>query len=253
MTRLAGRVAIITGAASGIGLATTKLFAAEGARVATIDIVGADRAAEEARAAGAPDAFAHAADVSDLRSASEGIARIIERWRRIDILMTAAAIFVGKRLADTSAEEWDHTFAVNVRGTFLWVKESLPLMVTGGRGSIITLASEVALAGGRNAASYVASKGAILSLTRSVAVDYAAAGIRANTLVPGGIETPFLERSFAQTKDPAAAATASRARHAMGRFGLPEEVARAALFLACDESSFTTGSELRVDGGKLAV
>jgi 2-keto-3-deoxy-L-fuconate dehydrogenase len=253
MTRLAGRVAIITGAASGIGLATAKLFAAEGARIAAIDLAGAEFAAEEARAAGAPDVFAHAADVSEFKSAMEGTAHIVERWGRIDVLVTAAAIFVGKRLGDTSSEEWDRTFAVNVRGTFLWVKETLPLMIAAGRGSIIAVASEVALAGGRNAAAYVASKGAILSLTRSVAVDYAAAGVRANTLVPGGIETPFLERSFTQSGDPAAAAAASRARHAMGRFGLPEEVARAALFLASDESSFTTGSEVRVDGGKLAA
>jgi NAD(P)-dependent dehydrogenase (short-subunit alcohol dehydrogenase family) len=126
-------------------------------------------------------------------------------------------------------------------------------MIARGKGAIITVASQLALAGGRRSAAYVASKGAVLSLTRSVALDYAEQGIRANTLVPGAIETPFLERGLSRANSPDAARAASKARHAMGRFGSPEEVARAALFLASDESSFTTGAELRVDGGWLAA
>jgi NAD(P)-dependent dehydrogenase (short-subunit alcohol dehydrogenase family) len=125
-------------------------------------------------------------------------------------------------------------------------------MVAARGGAIVTVASQLALAGGRQSAAYVASKGAILSLTRSVAVDYAEQGIRANTLVPGAVETPFLERGLARAASPEDARAASRARHAMGRFGTADEVARAALFLASDESSFTTGAELRVDGGWLA-
>lgn len=126
-------------------------------------------------------------------------------------------------------------------------------MVHAGKGSIITVASQLALAGGRRSAAYIASKGAILSLTRSVALDYAADGIRANVLVPGAIETPFLERGFARAENRDAARAESQARHPMGRFGSPDEVARAALFLASDDSSFTTGAELRVDGGWLAA
>ncbi len=240
---LAGRVAVITGAASGIGLATARLFDKEGARVAGVDLGETPLS----------NVLSVTGDVSDPASVEEGASRVLDAWGRIDVLVTAAGMSFGKKLGDTSPEEWDRTFAVNVRGTFLWIKAALPSMIASGRGSIVTIASQLALAGGRNSASYIASKGAVLSLTRAVAVDYAANGIRANTLVPGAVETPLLERGLARAGDREVAAAASRARHAMGRFGKPEEVARAALFLASDQSSFTTGAELRVDGGWLAA
>jgi len=131
----------------------------------------------------------------------------------------------------------------------LWVRAALPKMIAGGGGSIVTVASQVALSGGRGSASYAASKGAVIALTRSVALDYAADRIRANVIAPGAIETPFLHRSFTRQPDPEAARQRSLDRHPLGRFGTVEEVARAALFLASDESSFTTGSVLMVEGG----
>ncbi len=253
MSRLADKIAVITGAGSGIGLATTRLFAREGARIAAVDKSGADDVAAAAREAGSPDAFAVTVDVAEAAGASSGIARIVERFGRIDVLLTAAGISLGKRLADTTPEEWDLTFAVNVRGTFLWVQAAMPHMLKAGRGSVITVASQLAVAGGHTNLAYIASKGAILSLTRTLAVDHARDGIRVNTLVPGAIDTPLLQRSLARNKDPQAVAAASQGRHAMGRFGRPEEVAEAALYLASDASSFTTGAEIRVDGGWLAA
>jgi 2-keto-3-deoxy-L-fuconate dehydrogenase len=156
---------------------------------------------------------------------------------------------VGKTLLETTEEEWDRVFAVNAKGTFLWVKAALKPMIAGGGGSVITVASQIPLSGGRNTASYASSKGAVIALTKSVALDYAADKVRANALAPGAIDTPFLQRSFKRAVDPAAARQRSIDRHPMGRFGTVEEVAKAALFLASDESSFTTGSVLMVEGG----
>ena len=150
---------------------------------------------------------------------------------KLDVVLTAAGMSVGKKLADTSEEEWDRVFAVNAKGTFLWVRAALPKMIAGGGGSIVTVASQVALSGGRGSASYAASKGAVIALTRSVALDYAADRIRANVIAPGAIETPFLHRSFTRQPDPEAARQRSLDRHPLGRFGTVEEVARAALFL----------------------
>jgi 2-keto-3-deoxy-L-fuconate dehydrogenase len=184
-------------------------------------------------------------DVADGAFAAATVASL----KRLDVVLTAAGMSVGKKLADTTEEEWDRVFAVNAKGTFLWLRAALPKMIAGGGGSIITIASQIALSGGRGSASYGASKGAVISLTRSVALDYAADKVRANAIAPGAVDTPFLHRSFARQPDPEAARQHSLDRHPMGRFGTVEEVARAALFLASEESSFTTGSVLMVEGG----
>jgi NAD(P)-dependent dehydrogenase (short-subunit alcohol dehydrogenase family) len=252
--RLEGHVSIITGASSGIGRAVALRFAKEGARTLLVDTdrKGLDDLASELGALGA-EVQTCCASVDDEAAAAAAVAAMIGRWARIDSLVTVAGISVGGQALQTSLADWDKVFSVNVKGTFVWCKAVLSQMCQQGAGSIVTVASQLALAGGRNNASYVASKGAILSLTRSIALDYAEQGVRANALVPAAIDTPMLQRSFKRAADPAAAQQRAKSRHPLGRFGSPEEVAGAALVLASTESSFTTGGTVTVDGGWLAA
>lgn len=250
--RLAGRVAIVTGAGSGIGRAIAQLFAKEGAFIALVD---RDRAGLEESAAGIDQRdrlHRIEADVVDEAAADRAVAALARTDLRPDILVTAAAISIGGTLDETAPADWDRVFEVNVKGTYVWCRAALRAMMTARRGAIVTIASQLALAGGRGSAAYVASKGAVISLTRSIALDYAPYGIRANCLVPGAIETPMLARSWARQPDPEAARERSRTRHVLQRFGTVDEVARAALFLVSEESTFTTGALLPVDGGWLA-
>ena len=239
--KLKDKIAIVTGAASGIGAGAARLFAAEGAKVALVD-----RDPIPSPPAGA---LIFQGDVSDSAFAAKAVSEVMQAWGRLDVVLTAAGMSVGKKLADTTEEEWDRVFAVNAKGTFLWLKACLAPMSASGGGSMITVASQIPLSGGRNTASYASSKGAVIALTKSVALDYASDGIRVNALAPGAIDTPFLHRSFTRAADPAAARQASIDRHPMNRFGTVEEVAKAALFLASDDSSFTTWSVLMVEGG----
>jgi 2-keto-3-deoxy-L-fuconate dehydrogenase len=243
--RLAGKIAVVTGAASGIGRAITERFQREGARVVAVDL-------DEGGLRSLPgEIMPFTADVTDEARADEIVADATARWAAPDILVPAAAVAVGGTVVQTSSADWRRVFAVNVDAVHLWCKAVLPGMVARGSGAIVTIASQRALSGGKGNASYVASKGAILSLTRALALDHVADGIRANCLIPGAIQTPFFERSLARQPDPAAARETSRLRHPMHRFGTPEEVAAAALHLASEEASFTTGAMLAVDGGWL--
>jgi 2-keto-3-deoxy-L-fuconate dehydrogenase len=242
--RLAGRVIVVTGAGSGLGLSAVERFAAAGAKV-----IGIDRQPDAAVAAGAVATFV--SDVTDAEQ-SESIARQITRdIGPVDGLATFAGITANGPIHDTAYDAWRRTFDVNVLGTMNWVKAVLPDMRSQRRGSIVLIASQLALAGGRDCISYAASKGAILSLARSLAIDYAADGIRTNSLAPGACDTPMLSASLGSL--PPQVAVKLKARHAMGRFGRPEEVANAALYLLSDEASFVTGVTLPVDGGWLAA
>jgi len=251
--RLEGRTAIITGGGSGIGRATALRFGAEGAAVLVVDL-------DEAGAAGTVEAMAEhghpaawmAADVTDPAAAERGVAQAVETFGSVDVLMTGAGISVGRRVVETDPDDWDRVFAVNVKGSYLWMRAAIPTMVAQGSGSVILIASQLGVAGGMGNAAYIASKGAVIALARTTAVDYATAGVRVNSILPGATETPLLDRSFGRLPDPETARARSLARHPMGRFGTADEVAAAALYLASDESSFTTGTELRVDGGWLA-
>ncbi len=244
--RLKDRTAIITGAGSGIGAATARLFVAEGARVTLVDRDAAGLAAIAADLGERARPFA--ADVTD-----EAQARAcVGQSGAVDILVTAAGISLGKPALDTSVTDWNTVQAVNVTGTFIWIRECLRSMTAAGRGSIITIASQLARAGGRGNAAYVTSKGAVLALTKSVALDYVDKGVRCNTILPGATDTPMLRRSLGRAPDPDAARARSLARHPMGRFGDVRDIASAALYLASDESAFVTGIELPVDGGWLA-
>ena len=243
--KLKDKVAIITGGASGIGAATARLFAAEGAKVALVD------QSEEGLAgvAAGLDAITIQADVSSDAQARAGVAKVIEKWGRIDVLMTAAGMSAGGTVDAIDEAAWDRTFDVNVKGTFLWIHYAIQHMIAAKSGAIITIGSQLAQSSpGKNAA-YVASKGAIASFTKTIAVDHARQGIRVNALMPGVIDTPMPARSLKRYADPDKMRAYWNERHPMGRIGQPEEVAKAALFLACDDSSFVTGHLLFVDGG----
>ena len=252
--KLTDRVAVITGGASGIGAATARLFAAEGARVALADLDAATlEATTHAIADAGGTALALVADVTRAADATAGIGRVMAAWGRLDIVVTAAGISVGGTVATIDEALWDRVFATNVKGTYLWLHEALPHMIAAGRGAIVTIASQLAVSSGGNNAAYIASKGAIVSLTRTMAVDHAAQGIRVNALMPGVIDTPMPRRSLQRFADPEATRARWMQRHPLGRFGRPEEVAKAALYLASDDASFTTGSLLFVDGGWTAM
>ena len=167
--------------------------------------------------------------------------------------MCAAGFSCGGTVLTTAPDDWDAVFRTNVGGTWLWARAVVPAMQRQGGGSIITFASQLALAGGRGNSAYIAAKGAIMSLTRTMALDFAADGIRVNAIAPGAIDTPMLARGFGRQADPEAARDASRKRHAMGRFGRAEDIAASALHLASDASAFTTGTTMVVDGGWLAA
>lgn len=243
--KLKDKVAIITGGASGIGAATARLFAAEGAKLALVD------QSEEnlAKVSNGLDAITIEADVSNAAAAKAGVAKVIEKWGKVDVLMTAAGMSTGGTVDAIDEAAWDRTFDVNVKGTFLWIHYAIQHMITARSGAIITIGSQLAQSSpGRNAA-YVASKGAIASFTKTMAVDHARQGIRVNALMPGVIDTPMPARSLKRYADPDKMRAYWHERHPMGRIGQPEEVAKAALFLACDDSSFVTGHLMFVDGG----
>ena len=252
--RLADRACFITGGGSGIGRATCIRFAEEGARVAVADIDAA--AARETvqlatAASGREDAaFAIAIDVTDPASSAAAVTEATRALGRIDVLFNNAGIAGVGTVEETSLELWERVFAVNVRGVFLVAKAVLPVMVAARRGSIINMSSTIAEIGLARRASYAASKGAVLALTRQMQADYAQYGIRVNALLPGTIHTPFVDRYLAESyDDPVAGLEALRGRQLTGDLGQPEDVASAALFLASDESRFVLGSGLFVDGG----
>lgn len=252
--RLQGRTAIVTGGGSGIGRASALLFAREGADVTLVD--RDESGLQETMAAvrdGKGSASTHVGDVGDGGFAQSVVDDIIKRHGRLDVLMTSAGFSCGGTVLTTDPADWDMVFRTNVGGTWLWARAAVPPMQRQGKGSIIALASQLAIAGGKGNSAYIASKGAVLSLVRTMAVDFATDGIRVNAIAPGAIDTPLLRRSFARHADPEPVREASRNRHAMKRFGEANEVAETALHLASDASSFTTGTVMVVDGGWLAA
>ena len=252
--RLADLVCLVTGGGSGIGRATCLRFAEEGARIAVAD-VDLDAARETVRlAASVSDrpaaALAVPIDVTDQVSCEAAVSQVVNAWQRIDVLFNNAGIAGVGTVEETSLELWERVMAVNVRGVFLVARAVLPVMVAARRGSIINMSSTIAEIGLARRASYAASKGAVLALTRQMQADYAEHGIRVNALLPGTIHTPFVDRYLAESyDDPVAGLEALRRRQLTGDLGKPEDVAAAALFLASDESRFVLGSGLFVDGG----
>ena len=251
--RLEGKVALITGGGSGMGNIASRLFAKEGARIVLTDV--ADQAgqtvAAEIGAAGGEAAFVHA-DVSVESDARAMVDAAVERFGRLDVLYNNAGVMMGADGSVDSTKEsvWDTTLAINVKGVAFGCKYGVPAMIASGGGSIINVASFVAWMGAATSqTAYTASKGAVLAMTREIAVEYARKGVRCNALCPGPIDTPLLAELLS---DPVR--RQRRLVHIpMGRLGRAEELAKAALFLASDDSSFMTGASLVVDGGITAA
>lgn len=249
--RLNDRATLITGAGSGIGRATALLFAAEGASVAVADLNGeAARETVNLIEEHGGKAVAVSGDVSDPDSARSMVQDALAALGRIDVLFNNAGIGHVGTLHETEVDDWDRVIRVHLRGVFLMSKYTIPHMLERKSGVVINMSSTIAHIGLEKRAVYTAAKGGVLSLTRSMAVDYAPYNIRVNALCPGTIYTPFVEsylkRSYA---DPEKALEGIRARQLTGDLGRPEDVAYAALYLASDESKFMTGTGLTIDGG----
>lgn len=246
MGRLEGRVAIVTGAASGIGLACATRFAEEGAIVVGTDLE--EKEGWSAVAQRCDSASFHCIDVRDEAAQNDVAAKVTKQHGRINILVTAAGVPGGGPVHLLSVEDWQRVQDINLKGTFLSAKSVLPSMLEQRSGSIITIASIEGLEGTEGGSTYNASKGGVVLLTKNMAIDYGRMGIRVNSICPGFIQTPMLE-SVLGMEQMAAYADKIREHHKLGRFGRPEEIAGAAFFLASDDSSFVTGQALAVDGG----
>ena len=253
--RLRGRTAVITGAGSSIGRATAELFASEGAGVAILDRdAPAAEAAAEAISATGGVAHPVVADVSSPDDVSRAIASSARLLGRLDIVFNNAGVAPSGSVLDTDEDEWDRCFAVNVKGVYLTSRAAIPHLRAAGGGSIINQASVAALIGMANFSAYSAAKGAVVSLTRAMAIDLAPLGIRVNALCPGAVHTPVMEPLMRNhgggSLERGLELTA--AKHPIGRLGTPAEIAGAALFLASDDAAFVTGATLPVDGGRTA-
>lgn len=251
--RLKDKVCIVTGGGSGIGRATCLLFAREGGRVvvADKDKIHAEGVAAECYAQGAK-AIAVACDVSKSADVKRLVDETVRTFGRLDVLVNNAGYGIPGSVVETDEQAWDDLMSVNVRGVFLCSKHAIPAMKANGGGAIVNTASVVASVGIRNRAAYCASKGAVAALTRAIAIDHVADGIRCNAVAPGTIDTPYFDRIMKTSDNPADARKSLEARQLLNRLGTPEEIAAGILFLAGDEGGFATGTILTIDGGMTA-
>lgn len=249
MPRLSGKVAIITGAGSGIGHSALQIFAKEGARVAAsdVDLLAVSAAVEGVRAAGGT-AVAYDHDVASMDSWEQVVKGVMDDWGTVDILVNNAGILIPKGIIESDVVEWEKVLSVNATGTFLGMKSVLPIMVQAGRGSIVNVSSIAALVGGigdGGAAGYSASKGAVRSLTKHAAQSYGEFGIRVNSIHPGPVFTALAERVGLTQETMANADLVTLPPHV----GEPSDIAYGMVYLASDEAKFVTGAELVIDGG----
>lgn len=250
MGRVAGKVALVTGAASGIGRACAEVLAREGAVVVLTDVQDGEAVAAGIRAKGGKASF-HKHDVTDEARWNAIVADTAKQHGRLDVLVNNAGIAVAGLVTDLTLERWRHQMAVNVDGVFLGVKCALPLMRQNRGGSIINISSIAGLRGAATLSAYCASKGAVRLFTKSVALECAAMGdgIRCNSVHPGIIETPIWGQVIPGSNEPMDLDAMSAVRVPLKRKGLPEDIANAVLFLASEDSSYMTGEEMVVDGG----
>ena len=248
--RLDGKVALITGGAKGQGREEAKLFAKEGAKVVLGDILDnlGQEAAKDIQDTGGEATYVHL-DVTNETDWKSSIEIVLQKYGRLDILVNNAGILIRKGIEDTTSEDWTRIMDINVKGAFLGIRSAIPVMRQSGGGSIINISSTAGLvASPSGSASYTATKGAVRLLTKSTAIQYAKENIRCNSVHPGPIDTDMIQDSIT---DPSKL-TERMESLPMGRFGTAEEVAFGVLYLASDESSFVTGSELVIDGGHTA-
>jgi len=247
---MSDRVVIVTGAGSGIGQATARAFAAAGDRVvvADYDAEAARATADELRLVGS-EALAATVDVSDRNQVRRMVSATVEAFGRLDVLVNNAGFGVAADVVETTEADLDHILDVNVKGVFFGCQEAIPAMLQGGGGIIVNISSVAALAAVERRAAYIASKGAVLALTRSVAIDFMQRGIRCNCIAPGTVDSPWIGRIVDGQPDPVAARQKMVERQPLGRLGRPEEIARAVLYLASPEADFVHGTCLVIDGG----
>lgn len=250
--KLKGKVALITGAAGGIGGAAALTLAEEGAAVALVDLrlEAAESVAQQVTSAGA-DAVAMEADVADEDAVAAAVERTVDTFGTVDVLLNNAGLALQRSLIETSVEEWERVMSVNLRGSFLFIKHAAPRMRNGS--SIVNIASVAALMAVRESAAYTAAKGGLMSLTRVAAAELGP-GIRVNCICPGTILTAMPEEMLRNRGggDASTGAALTAEKYILGRLGEPDEIARVALFLACADSSFVTGSVITADGGVTA-
>ena len=248
--RFKGEVAVVTGAASGIGEATAIAFAQEGAGVVIVDTdreqgeVVAKKIEEQGG-----DVLVVPADVARENEVQGMVEDVTARWGRLDVLVNNAGIYYQADVVDTPSDVWNDVLAVNLSGAFLCTKYAVPAMIRGGGGAVINVASEAGLVGIKGQVAYNVSKGGMIALTRSCAVDLAGQGVRVNCVCPGTSDTPLVHEAVNRASDPAAARRALEEVRPLNRLGKPEEIAAAILYLASSEAGYATGAILSVDGG----
>lgn len=248
--KLTNRVAIVTGAGSGIGEATARLFAREGAQVLVVDWnrEAGERTTAAIQTAGGKAQY-HYADVSNAQNVQGMVEAALDSYENLHILVNNAAVQIMASLVETTEEVWDRIQSVNLKGVFLGCKYAIPAMIRSGGGSIVNIASILGFVGDPDLAAYCAAKGGVIALTKVAALTYGHQGVRVNCICPGDVNTPLVEAYFGKDPDPQRLRHEVSSKYALRRIATPDEIAEAVLFLASGGSSFITGSTLVVDGG----